>query len=85
MFIAECDNCVHILIDDVEALNAEMSGLTANLEGVSAGVSAHNRLKKINETVFEYRVRGSYLMLSCLKLGYSYFYAPATITCGTRS
>ena len=51
----ECDNCVHILIDDVEALNAEMSGLTANLEGVSAGVSAHNRLKKINETVFEYR------------------------------
>ncbi|XP_063440155.1 laminin-like protein epi-1 isoform X2 [Mytilus trossulus] len=47
----ECDNCVHILIDDVEALDSELGGLTANLAGVSAGVSAHNRLKRINESV----------------------------------
>lgn len=50
VFFSECDNCVHILIDDVEALDSELGGLTANLAGVSAGVSAHNRLKRINES-----------------------------------
>lgn len=51
-----CDNCVHILLDDLDFLQRNMTGVGGNLESVSAGVTALRRLEDINSTVVEYKV-----------------------------
>ncbi|KAK3091660.1 hypothetical protein FSP39_021617 [Pinctada imbricata] len=51
----ECDSCVHILLDDVEVLERNISRLSINLESVSIGVTAFKRLEDINNTVYELR------------------------------
>lgn len=44
-----CDSCVHILLDDVEALQRSTTNLSITLESVSVGMSANNRLEEINQ------------------------------------
>lgn len=52
---SECDNCVHLLVDDVEILEYNVSSMKLELESVSVGVLAVRRLEKINSTVAELR------------------------------
>ncbi|XP_061192514.1 laminin subunit alpha-like [Saccostrea echinata] len=50
-----CDNCIHILLDDVEALQRNISGLSTTLESVSVGMTANNRLEEINQAAINLR------------------------------
>lgn len=52
-----CDSCVHILLDDVEALQRSTTNLSTTLESVSVGMSANNRLEEINQAAINLRVR----------------------------
>ncbi|XP_060084833.1 laminin-like protein epi-1 [Ylistrum balloti] len=46
-----CDNCVHILLDDLEFMDRNLTSLTGNLATVSVGVTAMKRLQAINDSV----------------------------------
>ncbi|XP_021350179.1 laminin subunit alpha-like isoform X1 [Mizuhopecten yessoensis] len=46
-----CDNCVHILLDDLEFMDRNLTSLTGNLATVSVGVTALKRLEAINESI----------------------------------
>lgn len=50
-----CDSCVHILLDDVEALQRSTTNLSTTLESVSVGMSANNRLEEINQAAINLR------------------------------
>lgn len=73
IFLA-CDSCVHILLDDVEALQRSTTNLSITLESVSVGMSANNRLEEINQAAINLRVRqpfsGGTLCYCLLLLGY---------------
>jgi hypothetical protein len=55
--IPACDNCVHILLDDIEALQTNVSDLASTLESVSVGMTANNRLEAINNAAITLRVK----------------------------
>lgn len=73
-FVPACDSCVHILLDDVEALQRSTTNLSTTLESVSVGMSANNRLEEINKAAINLRVRrpfsGGTLCYCLLLLGY---------------
>lgn len=53
--ISECDNCVHLLVDDTEILERNVSVMIRDLNSISVGVLAMRRLERINNTVFQLR------------------------------
>jgi laminin alpha 3/5 len=53
----ECDNCVHLLVDDIELLQRNVTSMTRELHNISVGVLAMRRLDEINATVIELRPR----------------------------
>lgn len=74
IYFLACDSCVHILLDDVEALQRSTTNLSTTLESVSVGMSANNRLEEINQAAINLRVRqpfsGGTLCYCLLLLGY---------------
>lgn len=54
--IVECDNCVHLLLDDIEELDSNVTIIRKDLNTISVGAWALVRLQKINETVYQLRV-----------------------------
>ena len=55
---AECDYCIHLLLDDLDVLDRNVSTVRRQLADVSVGVAAFNRLAQYNNTVTELRVCG---------------------------
>ena len=53
----ECDKCVHILLDDMDAMIGNTSGLLASVENIGLGRAAYNRLDVINKTAHDLAVR----------------------------
>ena len=51
----ECDSCVHLLVDDVELLEHNITTMVRSLENINVGVLAMRRLQRINVTVIEQR------------------------------
>ena len=51
----ECDSCVHLLVDDVELLEHNVTTMIERLEDVSVGVLAMRRLQRLNASVIELR------------------------------
>ena len=49
----ECDSCVHLLVDDVELLEHNITTMVQSLENINVGVLAMRRLNRINVTVIE--------------------------------
>ncbi|KAG9356119.1 hypothetical protein JZ751_000963 [Albula glossodonta] len=47
----ECDSCVMTLLADLETLEEELSKLKSQLENVSAGSAAQDRLKKLEDAI----------------------------------
>ncbi|GFO21134.1 laminin subunit alpha-3 [Plakobranchus ocellatus] len=47
----ECDYCVHLLIDDLDALANSVTVVSRSLADVSVGVGAFNQLARYNDTV----------------------------------
>ncbi|KAK6179097.1 hypothetical protein SNE40_011531 [Patella caerulea] len=47
----ECDNCVHILIDDLDVFDRNVTIVKRELASVSVGVSAFMMINQINDTV----------------------------------
>jgi len=54
-WVVECDSCVHLLVDDVELLEHNISTMVRSLENVNVGVLAMRRLDRINVSVTEIR------------------------------
>ena len=52
----ECDYCIHLLLDDLDVLDRNVSTVRRQLADVSVGVAAFNRLAQYNNTVTELRV-----------------------------
>ncbi|XP_077991288.1 laminin subunit alpha-5-like [Glandiceps talaboti] len=52
-----CDDCVNILLDEVEILNHNISEVGDNLHDISVGVGALKRLEQINETAYELKAQ----------------------------
>ena len=55
--MTECDNCVHLLVDDSEELERNLSSTIRELNSISVGVLAMRRLERINSTIAELRPR----------------------------
>jgi len=53
--LSECDNCVHLLVDDTEVLERNVSVMIRDLNSISVGVLAMRRLERINNTVNQLR------------------------------
>jgi len=51
----ECDSCVHLLVDDVELLEHNVTSMIDSLENINVGVLAMRRLQRINTSVIELR------------------------------
>ena len=60
---AECDSCVHLLLDDVEVMDHSITTISKDLDSVSVGVGAIRRLERINNTVIQLRVNITFLQL----------------------
>ena len=56
LFQTECDKCVHILLDDMDAMIGNTSGLIASVENIGLGRAAYNRLDVINRTAHDLAV-----------------------------
>ena len=56
-WLAECDSCVHLLLDDVDMLDQNITEVSEDLDSVSVGVGAMRRLDRIEEEVATLRVR----------------------------
>ena len=54
--LSECDQCVTLLLDDIEAMYFDAGDMIDDLTSISVGVTAIRRLKKINDTVTELQV-----------------------------
>lgn len=54
-FHLECDNCIHLLMDDIEFLDRNVTTMRRELDSISVGILAFQRLEKINRTVAELR------------------------------
>ena len=61
--LLECDYCIHLLLDDLDVLRRNFSIVERELNQVSVGVGAYNRLSQINNTVAELRVSNSHKVL----------------------
>ena len=48
--MTECDSCVHLLVDDVELLERNLSSMVRRLDNINVGVLALRRLHHINIT-----------------------------------
>ena len=53
---SECDNCIHILLDDLEFLDLDIIRSIRNLQNISVGIFALERLNNISNTVEQLRV-----------------------------
>ncbi|CAH1775060.1 unnamed protein product, partial [Owenia fusiformis] len=53
----ECDTCTHLLLDEIEILDYNLTYVIKDLENVAVGVAAYKRLNAINRTVTELRPR----------------------------
>ncbi|BFY99968.1 hypothetical protein BsWGS_03008 [Bradybaena similaris] len=51
----ECDYCVHLLIDDLDSLNADVLVISRQLGEVSIGVGAFNKLSYYNDSIKAFR------------------------------
>ena len=56
LFMAECDECTHYLMDDLEYLDGNITEVQTGLTTVSIGVEAMKRLERANVTVFDLQV-----------------------------
>ena len=54
--LSECDSCVHLLLDEVEHLDINITEIKKDLKYLSVGVNAIKRLESANRTVYELRV-----------------------------
>ena len=52
----ECDSCIHILLDELENMDASVTDIMDDLDSVSVGVGAIRRLNYINQTAHDLRV-----------------------------
>lgn len=57
MYFPECDNCIHLLLDDMEFIDVNVTNMIEELESVSVGQGAIRKLEEFNRTVHELRVR----------------------------
>jgi len=53
--VSECDSCVHLLVDDVESLELNLTTMVHRLENINVGVLALRRLQRINVSVVDLR------------------------------
>jgi len=51
----ECDSCVHLLVDDVELLEHNLTSMVRSLDNINVGVLAMRRLQRINVSVTDLR------------------------------
>lgn len=51
----ECDSCVHLLVDDTEVLEHNITTMIRSLDNINVGVLAMRRLHRINVSVTELR------------------------------
>ncbi|KAL3869382.1 hypothetical protein ACJMK2_042067 [Sinanodonta woodiana] len=51
----ECDNCIHVLLDDMDYLDRNITIIQRSLKMVSIGVSAMRKIDQINQTSLELR------------------------------
>ncbi|KAK7100839.1 laminin subunit alpha-like isoform X2 [Littorina saxatilis] len=53
----ECDYCIHLLLDDLDVLDRNVTTVRRQLADVSVGVAAFNRLAQYNNTLIELQPR----------------------------
>lgn len=56
LFNTECDGCIHLLLDEIDFMEYNLTAMIYELDSVSVGVNTLKRLNKINSTVYELRV-----------------------------
>lgn len=49
----ECDSCIHLLIDDIEILDRNVTSMREELENVTMGVQAFKKLESVNISIIE--------------------------------
>lgn len=55
--LSECGYCVHLLMDDLDFMDRNVTVSRRTLASVSVGVAAFQKLSDINQTIADLRVR----------------------------
>lgn len=55
--VPECDNCAQTLLHDLEKLDDELGKIKGQLDNANASMSSQDRLKKLEQALYDTKVK----------------------------